>query len=79
MAWSVDYYSGVGSGLDVPVTSDGTCGPDANMRCGTDSNKCCSSGGWCGDSEDHCGSGCQSLFGDCPVSVSSHQQTFHTD
>lgn len=69
MAWSVDYVPAAGAGLDdVKVTTDGTCGRDAMMRCGTSTNKCCSSGGWCGDSEDHCGSGCQDLFGECVVS-----------
>jgi chitinase len=67
MAWSVDYYSGVGSGDNVPLSTDGTCGFDAQMRCGNDFGACCSSSGWCGDDDGHCGSGCQSTYGNCTV------------
>ncbi|KAM7214560.1 hypothetical protein V8F06_010042, partial [Rhypophila decipiens] len=50
---------------------DGTCGYEAKMRCGTGENQCCSAGGWCGDSKDHCGAGCQSLFGNCTTGAES--------
>jgi hypothetical protein len=66
MLWAVDYYSGAGSG-PLPVTTSGTCGFAAGTRCGTTSNKCCSVAGYCGDSADHCNSGCQSLFGTCNI------------
>ncbi|OUM57352.1 carbohydrate-binding module family 18 protein [Piromyces sp. E2] len=41
-----------------------------NERCGPaygscDEGNCCSKFGWCGKSNDHCGTGCQSEFGKC--------------
>lgn len=43
-------------------TTDGRCGAGFNGAfCGTwDQGTCCSSGGWCGSSDAHCGDGCQS-------------------
>ncbi|KAF5845875.1 hypothetical protein GGP41_008376 [Bipolaris sorokiniana] len=43
-------------------TTDGSCGASANgMFCGLwPQGSCCSSFGYCGDSEAHCGKGCQS-------------------
>lgn len=67
MAWSVDYYSGAGNGNNLPLTTDGTCGADAQMRCGNEYGACCSSSGWCGGDDGHCGSGCQSIYGNCTV------------
>ncbi|KAK3290201.1 glycoside hydrolase superfamily [Chaetomium fimeti] len=64
MAWSIDFNSGAGSGLEPPVTTDGTCGAvNGNTVCGNGFGNCCSASGWCGDSAAHCGSGCQS--GEC--------------
>ena len=42
----------------------------AQDRCGEDYGKCdsgdcCSQYGWCGESEEHCGIGCQSEYGTC--------------
>ncbi|KFY96783.1 hypothetical protein V498_02481 [Pseudogymnoascus sp. VKM F-4517 (FW-2822)] len=66
MAWSVDFYSGPGNGNTPPTTTDGNCGKDHNYTmCGNGFGNCCSSGGWCGDSDSHCGSGCQSESGEC--------------
>ncbi|KFY99091.1 hypothetical protein V500_01463 [Pseudogymnoascus sp. VKM F-4518 (FW-2643)] len=66
MAWSVDFYSGPGNGNTPPTTTDGTCGKDHDYTmCGNGFGSCCSSGGWCGDSDAHCGSGCQSESGEC--------------
>ncbi|KAI5797885.1 hypothetical protein DFH27DRAFT_483360 [Peziza echinospora] len=47
------------------VSPDGTCGGTAGFTCSTTSYKCCSQYGWCGDTVDHCGTGCQSAFGTC--------------
>ncbi|KAI5814797.1 hypothetical protein BZA77DRAFT_338935 [Pyronema omphalodes] len=44
---------------------DGTCGGSAGFTCSATSAKCCSKWGWCGDSSEHCGTGCQSAFGQC--------------
>lgn len=68
MAWSVDFNSGPGNGNTPPTTTDGTCGKDHDYTtCGNGFGSCCSSGGWCGDSDAHCGSGCQSESGTCTV------------
>ncbi|TEA14839.1 Oviduct-specific glycoprotein [Colletotrichum sidae] len=45
-------------------TTDGTCGAGAGANgalCGSwPSGDCCSSAGWCGNTDAHCGTGCQS-------------------
>ena len=47
----------------VPITSNkDRCGKDYG-HC--DSNDCCSLYNWCGTTEDHCGNGCQSEYGNC--------------
>ncbi|CAM1503177.1 Fc.00g079530.m01.CDS01 [Cosmosporella sp. VM-42] len=56
-------------------TATGSFPPTINGRCGfgqgdqtckfEPSDKCCSQKGWCGSTEDHCGRGCQPLFGSC--------------
>ncbi|CCX06376.1 hypothetical protein FPQ18DRAFT_346297 [Pyronema domesticum] len=48
-------------------SSTGQCGAaNGNLSCnGTTVNRCCSQAGWCGDSTDHCGTGCQAAFGYC--------------
>lgn len=33
--------------------------------CPTGWTTCCSEWGWCGDSAEHCGTGCQSAYGSC--------------
>jgi hypothetical protein len=48
------------------VTSDGRCGSFNGKTCtGATFGNCCSAGGYCGSSTDHCGVGCQSTFGTC--------------
>ncbi|ORX99885.1 hypothetical protein BCR34DRAFT_576243 [Clohesyomyces aquaticus] len=48
------------------VSPDGTCAGDGKKTCtGSLYGKCCSKNGWCGDSTDHCGTGCNPLFGTC--------------
>lgn len=43
---------------------DSTCGPSAgNRKC--PSGNCCSKYGYCGTTDEHCKSGCQSQFGTC--------------
>ncbi|KAH9863552.1 hypothetical protein J1614_009484, partial [Plenodomus biglobosus] len=56
----------VGSG-ELPSSSkvslDGTCGGSAGLTCGGSTfGNCCSSGGYCGSSVDHCAQGCQKSF-----------------
>ncbi|KAI1496354.1 carbohydrate-binding module family 18 protein [Biscogniauxia marginata] len=46
-----------------PQSTGGRCGNGFGMACG--SGGCCSQWGWCGTGNDHCGSGCQSGFGNC--------------
>lgn len=52
------------------VSTDGSCGPQGkNQICsGSTFGNCCSQYGWCGKSTDHCGTGCNSLFGTCGTS-----------
>ncbi|KAK0736578.1 hypothetical protein B0T21DRAFT_367207 [Apiosordaria backusii] len=49
------------------VSTDGSCGPaNGDKTCaGSGFGDCCSSGGWCGNTTDHCAAGCQSSFGTC--------------
>ncbi|KAH7117300.1 hypothetical protein EDB81DRAFT_952826 [Dactylonectria macrodidyma] len=53
------------------VTTDGHCGPTgADKTClGSTYGNCCSSGGFCGDSADHCGPGCLVAFGNCTIAA----------
>ncbi|KAI5809971.1 hypothetical protein DFH27DRAFT_606391 [Peziza echinospora] len=49
---------------------DGRCGTINGLSCASSTtNICCSQAGWCGDTSDHCGSGCQSGFGACTGST----------
>lgn len=49
------------------VSTDGLCGPaNGDKTCaGSGFGDCCSSGGWCGNTTDHCAASCQSGFGTC--------------
>lgn len=47
----------------IGVSTDGTCGLINGMSC--PKGLCCSKYGYCGNTEDHCGTGCQSIFGIC--------------
>ncbi|KAI9337719.1 hypothetical protein DFJ73DRAFT_798413 [Zopfochytrium polystomum] len=46
----------------LPLTGDGSCAGNGK-RCHP--GFCCSQYGYCGESEDHCGAGCQAGFGEC--------------
>ncbi|KAM5342313.1 hypothetical protein ACJ41O_013279 [Fusarium nematophilum] len=57
-------------------TATGTFPPTTNGRCGSRHGgttcrheplgaTCCSQNGWCGSTADHCGRGCQPVFGTC--------------
>lgn len=56
-----------GTGSNAPVTTNGTCGvANGSAVCGNwPQGSCCSAGGYCGNTTDHCGNGCQS--GPCIV------------
>jgi hypothetical protein len=58
MAWSVDFNSGTGDGDSAPVSTDGRCGAaGGGSQCeGSTFGDCCSSSGYCGGTETHCGS-----------------------
>ncbi|KAF7561932.1 hypothetical protein G7046_g2233 [Stylonectria norvegica] len=70
-------------------TATGSFPPTANGRCGFGQGDqtcksepgatCCSERGWCGNTSDHCGQGCQPLFGTCdnvsPPGTSSQSST----
>ncbi|KAK1532870.1 uncharacterized protein CCOS01_04853 [Colletotrichum costaricense] len=47
------------------ISTDGTCGKNGKTCKGSKFGDCCSSGGFCGTSKDHCQAGCQSQFGTC--------------
>ncbi|KAK1847684.1 polysaccharide deacetylase [Colletotrichum chrysophilum] len=50
----------------VSDTTNGLCGSDFNATCKNNGDKtCCSQYGFCGNTDTHCGTGCQSLFGTC--------------
>ncbi|WYZ40736.1 hypothetical protein EsH8_IV_001077 [Colletotrichum jinshuiense] len=56
----------------LPVTTDGVCGATNGKQCfGTAFGNCCSQYNYCGDTEAHCGTGCQSAYGNCTNSASS--------
>lgn len=78
MAWSVDLNSGTGDTDDAPLSTDGRCGPDNGgaMCDGSGFGKCCSSGGWCGGSDTHCGSEC--LNGKCHEGIETTDGTCGT-
>lgn len=46
------------------VSRDGTCGGDVTCS-GSQFGSCCSVHGFCGNSVDYCGQGCQAGFGQC--------------
>lgn len=50
------------------ISVDGSCGVTANATCtGSQFGHCCSARNFCGNSLDHCGVGCQSEAGRCPM------------
>ncbi|SPO05201.1 uncharacterized protein DNG_07887 [Cephalotrichum gorgonifer] len=51
-------------GTELTVTTNGMCG-NTTTCAGSTFGGCCSQFFWCGASEEYCGTGCQSLFGDC--------------
>ncbi|KAH7091911.1 hypothetical protein FB567DRAFT_516115 [Paraphoma chrysanthemicola] len=54
------------------ISPDGTCGGSNLYECrGSSFGNCCSSSGYCGVTGSHCGTGCQSNFGDCFIPVGS--------
>ncbi|OUM61793.1 carbohydrate-binding module family 18 protein [Piromyces sp. E2] len=55
-------YGTCKTGSSQIISKDGRCGPEYG-RCPGD--LCCSEYGWCGKTSDHCGSGCQSEYGEC--------------
>ncbi|KXS12978.1 carbohydrate esterase family 4 protein [Gonapodya prolifera JEL478] len=52
-----------------PISSDGRCGSSFGSTVCANGD-CCSPYAWCGNTADHCGSGCQSAFGRCNGSPS---------
>ncbi|OUM69845.1 carbohydrate-binding module family 18 protein, partial [Piromyces sp. E2] len=46
------------------TNKNGRCGPEHGYA-SCNSGECCSQYGYCGTSSDHCGTGCQSEFGNC--------------
>lgn len=50
------------------ISSDGRCGttdPSNQICLGSSYGNCCSETGWCGSTDDYCGTGCQGDFGEC--------------
>ncbi|KAI3319287.1 concanavalin A-like lectin/glucanase domain-containing protein [Xylariaceae sp. AK1471] len=51
---------------DLPVSPNGHCGSEAKSICkGSLFGECCSFYGYCGNTTEYCGLGCQSAFGQC--------------
>ncbi|KAM9874215.1 hypothetical protein VDGL01_11718 [Verticillium dahliae] len=53
------------------ISSDGKCGPNGKICLGSGFGDCCSSSGWCGGAAEHCGTGCQTAFGNCTAGSGS--------
>ncbi|OBT59609.1 hypothetical protein VE04_00002 [Pseudogymnoascus sp. 24MN13] len=50
------------------TSTDNKCGPKVGQACIDNlKGRCCSTFGYCGDTDAHCGAGCQSGFGVCGV------------
>ena len=59
---------GTCSGTETVPIDPNQCGPaNGNNKCL--GGLCCSSAGWCGNTTDYCGAGCQSGFGDCTTTT----------
>lgn len=64
------------SNLTLSLSPDGTCGSLTSYTClNSGYGDCCSSSGWCGSSDAHCGGLCQSLYGTCTSSSASNNGT----
>lgn len=63
---SENWYRKLGSASH-PPTTDGRCGRDhGDATClGEEGATCCSQRGWCGNTINHCGQGCQKEYGTC--------------
>ncbi|TDZ24311.1 Chitin deacetylase [Colletotrichum orbiculare MAFF 240422] len=56
----------------LPVSTNGECGSGNGRTCqGSGFGNCCSPYNYCGNTDGHCGTGCQSIFGTCTSSSSS--------
>lgn len=51
--------------LNFPISGNGTCGVAIGSRC--PDGFCCSAGGSCGETPEHCQTGCQEEYGVCGV------------
>lgn len=52
------------------ASPDGACGTGTTFSCtGTTWGKCCSQYSFCGDTSAHCGTGCQSGYGECTAAT----------
>ncbi|KAL6590459.1 RNI-like protein [Neocallimastix sp. 'constans'] len=58
-----------------PTSTNGKCGAK-DGKCPT--GECCSKYGYCGRSEKHCGTGCQSEFGQCNINKTTTTKTTKT-
>lgn len=56
------------------VSPDGGCGGSQGYSCPTTGDTCCSQWGYCGNSVNHCGAGCQAGFGVSSYPVSYQLQ-----
>ncbi|KAJ4382155.1 hypothetical protein N0V86_002484 [Didymella sp. IMI 355093] len=58
--------TGAASTATKKVSTDGMCGSAAGSTClGSTFGNCCSQYNYCGSTNDHCGTGCNSAFGNC--------------
>jgi hypothetical protein len=64
-------FPGGKGGDDGPSNESGKCGAaNYGLTCwGYSGGSCCSKYGWCGNTNDYCGSGCQGSYGDCKSST----------
>jgi hypothetical protein len=67
---STSFYSAMNEHAKTD-SKDGRCGVNfKDTYCGNTETPCCSEFGWCGALTDHCGTGCQSGYGECGDSAS---------
>jgi peptidoglycan/xylan/chitin deacetylase (PgdA/CDA1 family) len=58
--------SPISSSTSTPVSNNGLCGIQGGATCsGSAFGRCCSEWGYCGDSSEYCGAGCNKAFGTC--------------
>ncbi|EUC42947.1 carbohydrate esterase family 4 protein [Bipolaris oryzae ATCC 44560] len=71
--------NGGGNTGGTPISTDGQCGSGKGTCAGSAFGNCCSSFGWCGSTDGHCKTGCNSAFGTCTGGSTSPSTPVSTD